>query len=119
MNEVFLDKNILSIGQAKINVKYPIKKIKKINEKYIVLLKIPSCVELGVEELNNVLCFEEKGKLCWQISNELPANIVSKEQMPYVAIQVIDGKLFATDFWGRRFNVDIENGKLIDVKIVH
>lgn len=118
MNEVFIDENILNIGHTKIIVKYPVKKIEKINEKYIVLLKIPR-VELGVEELNNVLCYDEKGKICWRISNELPSNIVSKEQIPYVAIQVIDGKLYATDFWGRKFNVDIENGKLIDVKIVH
>lgn len=31
----------------------------------------------------------------------------------------IHGKLYATDFWGRKFNVDTENGELIDVKIVH
>lgn len=30
----------------------------------------------------------------------------------------VDRKLYATDFWGRKFNVDAENGKLIDVKIV-
>lgn len=118
MDEVFIDKNILNIGNTKITVKYPIKKLEKINEKYIVLLNIPR-VELGIEELNNVLCFDKKGKLCWRISNELPSNIVSKEQIPYVAIQVIDEKLYVIDFWGRKFNVDIENGKLIDVKIVH
>ena len=92
--------------------------IQKINGKYIVLLKIPR-VELGVDELNNILCYDEQGIMCWQISNKLPSNIVSKEQIPYIAIQVIDGKLYATDFWGRKFNVDTENGKLIDVKIVH
>ena len=92
--------------------------IQKINGKYIVLLKIPR-VELGVDELNNILCYDEQGIMCWQISNKLPSNIVSKEQIPYIAIQVIDGKLYATDFWGRKFNVDTENGELIDVKIVH
>lgn len=68
---------------------------------------------------NNILCYDEQGIMCWQISNKLPSNIVSKEQIPYIAIQVIDGKLYATDFWGRKFNVDTENGELIDVKIVH
>ena len=111
--------NILNIGHIQIFVKYPIKKIEKINEKYIILLKIPQGVKLVNEELNNILCYDEKGILCWQISNELPFNIASKEQIPYVAIHVIDGKLYATDFWGRKFNVDIENGKLIDFQIVH
>ena len=32
--------------------------------------------------------------------------------------RLTDGKLYATDFWGRKFNVDIKNGKLISVKIV-
>jgi len=113
-----MDGNILCIGDTKITVKYPIKKIERINDKYIVLLKIPR-VELGVEELNNILCYDEKGKLCWRISDQLLLNIVSKQQIPYVAIQVLDGELYATDFWGRKFNVDVENGKLIDVKIVH
>ena len=40
------------------------------------------------------------GKLCWRISNELPSNIISKDQVPYGAIQVINGNLYALDFWG-------------------
>lgn len=117
MREVSIDGNILSIGHTEITVKYPIKQVERIREKYVVLLKIPR-VELGTEELNNILCYDENGKMCWQISDELPPNIVSKEQIPYVAIQIMNGKLYATDFWGRKFNVDAENGKLIDVKIV-
>ena len=117
MREVFIDGNILSIGHTKITLKYPIKQVESISEKYIVLLKIPR-VELGAEELNNVLCYDDNGGMCWRISDELPSIIASKEQIPYVAIQVIDEKLYATDFWGRKFNVDVENGKLIDVKIV-
>ena len=85
--------------------------------KYVVLLKIPR-VELGAEELNNILCYNENGEMCWRISDKLPSNIVSKEQIPYVAIQIMNGKLYATDFWGRKFNVDVENGNLMDVKIV-
>lgn len=42
--------------ETKITVKYPIKKIEKINGKYIVLLRI-SRVKLGVDELNNILCY--------------------------------------------------------------
>ena len=118
MSEIIIDENILSIGDVRISEKYPIKKVEKINNRYIVLLKIPR-VELGIEELNNIVCYDKKGKKCWRISNELPENIVSKEQIPYVAIQVIGKELYATDFWGRKFKVDIGSGKLIDVKLVH
>lgn len=93
--------------------------MEKINDKYIVLLNIPQRVELGKDELNNVLCYDETGKMCWQISDKLPSSIISKEQIPYIAIHIMDGKLYATDFWGRKFSVDVENGELLDVKIVH
>ena len=85
MNGIIVEGNTLTIGHTKIIVKYPIKKIEKINGKYIVLLKIPR-VELGVDELNNILCYDEQGIMCWQISNKLPSNIVSKEQIPYIAM---------------------------------
>lgn len=117
MREVSIDGNILNIGGTKITVKYPIKQVESISGKYVVLLKIPR-VELGAEELNNILCYNENGEMCWRISDKLPPNIVSKEQIPYVAIQIMNGKLYATDFWGRKFNVDVENGNLMDVKIV-
>ena len=69
--------------------------------------------------MDNILCYNEKNKMCWQSSNKLPPKITCKKQIQYVAIQVINGKLYATDFWGTKFNVDTENGKLIDIKIVH
>ena len=117
MREVSIDGNILNIGGTKITVIYPIKQVESISGKYVVLLKIPR-VELGAEELNNILCYNENGEMCWRIREKLPSNIVSKEQIPYVAIQIMNGKLYATDFWGRKFNVDVENGNLMDVKIV-
>lgn len=115
--EAVIGDSTLTIGNIQIKTKYQIKKIEKINGKYIVLLKIPR-VYLGDEELNNILCYDEEGRMCWRISNQLPADIISKEQIPYVAIQIVDGKLYATDFLGRKFHVDIENGKLVDVKTV-
>lgn len=118
MRNVSVEDNILNIGDTKITVKYPIRQVESISGKYVILLKIPR-VELGTEELNNILCYDENGKMHWRISDKLPSNIVSKEQIPYVAIQIMNGKLYATDFWGRKFNVDAETGKLMDVKIVH
>lgn len=47
----------------------------------------------------NYICYDEQGIMCWQISNKLPSNIVSKEQIPYIAIQVIfaDMDMFEQD----------------------
>lgn len=115
--KVTFEDNVVCIEGNKIVVKYPIKKIEEIANKIIVLLKIPR-VELGIDELNNILCYDENGLLCWQIDNKLPSDIVSKEQVPYVAIQIIDDKLYATDFWGRKFEVNVKNGSLLSVKTV-
>lgn len=112
------ENNILCINNIKIATKYPIKDVGRVNDKYVILLKIPR-VELGMDELNNILCYDDKGKMCWQISNKLPPSISCKDQMPYVAIQIIDRELYATDFWGRKFSVDVNNGELKDVRIVH
>lgn len=117
MEKILIDGNRLSVRNIKITTKYPIKKVEIVSEKYILLLKIPR-IELGFEELNNIICYDKNGKLCWRISSELPSGIISKEQIPYVEIQNIDGELYATDFWGRKFNVDVENGKLVDVNMV-
>lgn len=118
MNKFSFDDNIICINNIKIATKYPIKSVERVNDKYVILLEIP-CVELGIDELNNILCYDEKGKMCWQISNKLPPSITCKDQMPYVAIRIIDRELYATDFWGRRFRVDVNNGALEDVKMMH
>ena len=118
MKEISVSGNTLSVSHAKITFKYPIKKIERINGKYIVLLKIPSGARLGFEECNNVFCYDANGEKCWRIGSKLPIGIISRAHMPYVAIDILDGELYANDFWGRRFRVNAENGKLIDFKAV-
>ena len=118
MNNVLYKDNILVISEKKITLKYSREKLEKVFNYIIVLLDI-SNVKLGVEELNNILCFDVNGNLQWRISNILPDNIASDEQVPYVSINLLDTKLYATDFWGRRFEVDIATGKLLDFKNVH
>lgn len=118
MDDFFLKENILWIKNKKIVLKYPIKLVKKIAGKYVVLLQIPH-IKLGKEELNNIICYDGNGIKCWRISDKLPIEIKSKEQIPYVAIQLLDDKLYTTDFWGRKFEVDIGTGKLKNVEIVH
>lgn len=79
MREVSIDGNILNIGGTKITVKYPIKQVESISGKYVVLLKIPR-VELGAEELNNILCYNENGEMCWRISDKLPSILSAKSK---------------------------------------
>lgn len=106
------------IGDRKVKTKYSVKKIIKYENFNYVLLKIPR-VDLGYDELNNVFCYDTQGNIVWQIDNNMPSCVKSKEQIPYIDLEIIDGLLYATDFWGRRFLVERTTGKLLDIKIVH
>jgi len=106
------------IGDRKVKTKYSVKKIIKFENFSYVLLKIPR-VDLEYDELNNVFCYDAQGNLVWQIDNSMPSCVKSKEQIPYIDLEIIDGLLYATDFWGRRFLVERTTGKLLDIKIVH
>ena len=112
-----INNNNLQLDDVVVTTKYSIKKAIEIEEKYIVLQKIPR-VELGFDEINNIICCDKCGNIVWQISNKLPASITSREQVPYVDIRMENGSLLATDFWGRRFTVNIETGFLEDVVVV-
>lgn len=109
--------NNLQLDDVVVTTKYSIKKVLETEEKYIVLQKIPR-VELGYDEINNILCYDKCGNILWQISNKLPASIASSDQVPYVDIRMERDSLLATDFWGRRFTVNIETGYLEDVVVV-
>lgn len=118
MNDIKLNKCICIINNKEIKLKYPIKMFEKINDLYIILLNIPTRIELGAEELNNIVCYNDKGSFVWRIDNKLPNKIVSNEQSPYVAIQIQKNILRATDFFGRRFRVNFADGQLLEYEIV-
>lgn len=118
MDDIKLNKCSCIINNKEIKLKYPIKMFEKIDNLYIILLNIPTRIELGAEELNNIICYNDKDSFLWRIDNKLPNKIVSSEQSPYVAIQIQDNILKATDFFGRRFHVNSADGQLLEYEIV-
>lgn len=54
----------------------------------------------------------------FRVDNRLPNQITSRDQAPYVAVQIQNNILKATDFWGRRFHINSDNGNLIKYEIV-
>ncbi len=69
-------------------------------------------------ELNNIVCYDDKGEFIWSVDNKLPIQIASKEQTPYVAIQVQDNILKATVFFRRKFHINFADGRLLKYEIV-
>lgn len=115
---ISINENTVTIENNRIELPYPIKSVKEMENKYILLLKIPTRITLGEEELCNVLCYRVDGKFMWRIDKILPSFIESSDRVPYIAIDVFEQSLKATDFMGRRFEIDTENGKLLNVEIV-
>ena len=66
-------------------------------------------------ELNNIVCYDDKGEFIWSVDNKLPIQIASKEQTPYVAIQVQDNILKATVFFRRKFHINFADGRLLQL----
>ena len=118
MDDIKINVYNIMINNKPIILNYPVKMFEEINDLYIILLNIPTRTELGSEELNNIICYSNKGDFMWRVDNKLPGQIVSSEQSPYIAIQIQDDILKATDFFGRRFRINPIEGKLIDYEIV-
>lgn len=118
MDDIKLNECNITINNKEIILNYPVKMFEKIDDSYIILLNIPTRIELRSEELNNVVCYDNKGEFIWRVDNKLPSQITSKEQTPYIAIQVQDNILKATDFWGRRFHINAVDGRLLKYEIV-
>lgn len=118
MDDIKLNECNILINNKEIKLNYPVKMFEKIADLYIILLDIPTRIELGSVELNNIVCYDDKGEYIWSVDNKLPSQIVSKEQTPYVAIQVQDNILKATDFFGRRFHINFADGRLLKYEIV-
>ena len=66
---------------------------------------------------DNIFCYTLEGKLLWRIKRA-PIDIGGTARSPYVGVNVIDGKCRAIDFFGRRFWVDVENGRILSKDIV-
>lgn len=118
MDNIKVNECDVVIDGKKISLEYPIKMVERMGDLYIILLSIPTRTELGLKELNNIICYNIRGQLIWRIDDKLPSQITSDEQTPYVAIQIQDNILKATDFFGRRFHINVEDGRLLEYEIV-
>lgn len=94
-----------TIGSGIVSLDYSIMQTIETEEEVFVLLKTP-CSEDG---LNNVYSFNKQGNMNWRINvhfEEYGINL----RFPFTLISIIDGDLYAIDFYERRFKIDIKTG---------
>lgn len=118
LDDVKINGQDIIISNKEITLKYAVKMLEIINGLYIILLDVPKRIELGEDEINNIVCYSEDGEFRWRVDDKLPRQITSPKEVPYVAIQIQDNILKATDFIGRRFHIDEYSGKLTEFEIV-
>lgn len=65
---------------------------------------------------DNVYCYKDNKELLWRIP---PAStLVGRARSTYVGVNLINDVCSVVDFFGRRFTIDIKNGKLLHMEIV-
>lgn len=73
MDDIKLNECNILINNKEIKLNYPVKMFEKIADLYVVLLNIPTRIELGSVELNNIVCYDDKGEFIWSVNNKLPS----------------------------------------------
>lgn len=88
------------------------------------LLELDDCVVVRLsipadnETRRNVFAMQKDAKLIWQIESSLKKYPEINVELPYENISLLEnGNVSVSDFFGRTFEVDIKNGKLINFKV--
>ena len=108
------EKNHIEINNNSYDFEFDIRAVIEHKEKYVVLLAIP----FNKTEINNIYCLDGQAKLIWQseyISVRYPE---LKNLLPYEQMGIKDDIIFASDFYGRNYQINVNTGKIEGVKTV-
>lgn len=109
-----IDKNILTLNNKKIKFSHDIRQFKTLENDIVVLLSIPG----NDNTLDNIYCYSNTGIIKWQVQPLKDAFPELKQVFPFEQMSIIDDKISATDFYGRRFIINPEDGKILSKDIV-
>ena len=108
------EKNHIEINSNSYDFEFDIRAVIEYKEKYIVLLAIP----FNKTEINNIYCLDAQAKLIWQAEDLSVRCPELKNLLPYEQMGIKDDIIFASDFYGRNYQINVNNGKIEGVKIV-
>lgn len=112
--DIKTEKNILTLNNKTITFKHDIRQIDANGDNVIVLLAIPN----NDNTLDNIYCYGQNGIIKWQVQSIKEAFPEMKNVFPFEQMSIIDDKISASDFYGRRFFINISDGQIIGKDIV-
>lgn len=112
--DIQIKDNILILNGKNIKFNHKIRQFKTIGDDVVILLEIPN----GDDTLDNIYCYGSYGIIKWQVQPIKEAFPDLKMVFPYEQLNIKDGELWASDFYGRRFFINAEDGKITKKDIV-
>ena len=107
------NKEHIEINNIGYDFKYCIRTVIQYKGKYIILLGIPfSC-----EAINNIYCLDAQANLIWQ-SEDLSSLYPELKNLPYEQMSIKDNAIYASDFYGRNYKINVDNGRIEGCHIV-
>lgn len=113
--DVSFRKNNLFINGKPMKFDYEVGNAFVVDDKIVFLLLIPN----GNPTVQNIYCLNSDLQFLWQVQSMLEAYPQVGEELPYENMALREnGNISASDFFGRNFDIDVTNGKLVNFKIV-
>ena len=107
-----LDGKLISQINNSYSFEFDIRAVIEYKENYIVLLAIP----FNKTEINNIYCLDAKARLIWQVEDLSVRYPELKKPLPYEQMGIKDDIIFASDFYGRNYQIKVNSGKIEGVK---
>lgn len=108
MNSYSYQDNILNIGIHKIEFSHIIRDVKLSGDKLIILLEIPS----NDDTINNLYALNNEGVILWQ-AEDLKEVYNNQRLMPYEQMSIETQEIRVSDFYGRRYFINSDDGKIV------
>ncbi len=107
------EKNHIQINQNSFYFDYNIRTVISYKKTYIILLDIP----FNLTQINNLFCIDSNANLVWQVE-DLNKRYPEQNHLPYEQIGIEGDAVYASDFLGRCYKINIHNGKIESCTIV-
>ena len=101
---------LIENGEVIKSFTFEIRNIIELDDGCIVIFDVPFDNDI---EKNNILRVDASGNVVWTIDNSGYSNNI----YPFEQMTLSDGWLYATDFYARRFKIDIKTGKIVDLTL--
>lgn len=107
-------KSHIEINNNSYDFDFDIRTVIQYKETYVVLLAIP----FNKTEINNIYCLDADAKLVWRVEDLAVRYPELKKLLPYEQMGIKDDIIFASDFYGRNYQINVTNGKIEGVNTV-